>query len=167
MAFDPSIAMRGLTLWQPWASGMAFTLKANETRSWPTKYRGPLAIHAAMRKVRPEEMPTDEWEALAGAMNSYSVGSGIEALGKLPRGAIVCVVEVIDCVPTESIRDRLSPRERAWGNYQDGRWAWVTRFLHRFEKPIERMGEQGLWRVAAGDLGPVRWPLPGSSDGAP
>lgn len=42
--------MRALTLWQPWAQLVALGVKVIETRSWGTKYRGPLLIHAAARK---------------------------------------------------------------------------------------------------------------------
>jgi hypothetical protein len=41
--------MRAISLWQPWASAIALRLKSNETRGWATTYRGPLAIHAALR----------------------------------------------------------------------------------------------------------------------
>lgn len=38
--------MKALTVRQPWASLIAAGVKTIETRSWSTKYRGPLAIHA-------------------------------------------------------------------------------------------------------------------------
>ena len=42
--------MKAITLRQPWASLVALGVKAIETRSWSTRYRGPLAIHAAARQ---------------------------------------------------------------------------------------------------------------------
>lgn len=44
--------MKALTIWQPWASLLVSGQKKYETRSWATAYRGPIAIHAAMRPVR-------------------------------------------------------------------------------------------------------------------
>ena len=41
--------MKALTLCQPWASAVAWGEKAIEHRSWPTRYRGPLLIHASSR----------------------------------------------------------------------------------------------------------------------
>ena len=38
--------MKALTVIQPWASAIAVGTKRIETRSWATKYRGPLLIHA-------------------------------------------------------------------------------------------------------------------------
>ena len=43
--------MKVLTLHQPWASLVALGVKTIETRSWSTKYRGPLAIHAGAKAV--------------------------------------------------------------------------------------------------------------------
>ncbi|TRU31740.1 MAG: ASCH domain-containing protein [Microcystis aeruginosa Ma_QC_B_20070730_S2] len=43
--------MKAISLWQPWASLVANGLKLYETRGWPTKYRGVLAIHAAKRPL--------------------------------------------------------------------------------------------------------------------
>ncbi len=42
--------MKAISLHQPWASLVATGVKTIETRSWSTKYRGPLAIHAAKRQ---------------------------------------------------------------------------------------------------------------------
>ena len=48
--------MKAISLWQPWASLCVLpgpngrAVKTIETRSWPTKYRGPLAVHAAKRE---------------------------------------------------------------------------------------------------------------------
>jgi hypothetical protein len=40
--------IRGLTIRQPWASAIAFGDKRVENRSWPTAYRGLVAIHAGL-----------------------------------------------------------------------------------------------------------------------
>ncbi|TWH47470.1 ASCH domain-containing protein [Sporomusa sp. KB1] len=37
--------MKAITILQPWASLLACGAKQIETRSWPAKYRGPIAIH--------------------------------------------------------------------------------------------------------------------------
>ena len=44
--------MKAITIWQPWAEFIAAGVKHNETRSWATKYRGPIAIHAAVKPIR-------------------------------------------------------------------------------------------------------------------
>jgi hypothetical protein len=51
--------MKAITLWQPWATLLAVGCKHMETRSWPTKYRGEILIHASkkpysqVRKILP------------------------------------------------------------------------------------------------------------------
>jgi activating signal cointegrator 1 len=51
--------MKVLTLHQPWASLVALGVKTIETRSWSTKYRGPLAIHAAGTTAGFDALPGD------------------------------------------------------------------------------------------------------------
>ena len=41
--------MKALSVTQPWATLIATGQKQIETRSWGTRYRGPLYIHAAKR----------------------------------------------------------------------------------------------------------------------
>jgi hypothetical protein len=43
--------MNALTVRQPWANYIADNLKPIETRSWYTKYRGPLLIHSSKKPV--------------------------------------------------------------------------------------------------------------------
>ena len=43
--------MKALTVYQPWASLIALGEKKIETRSWPTNYRGPLALVVGRENV--------------------------------------------------------------------------------------------------------------------
>lgn len=47
--------MRAISLLQPWATLVALGAKRRETRSWPTRYRGPIAIHASKGMPRASE----------------------------------------------------------------------------------------------------------------
>jgi hypothetical protein len=40
------VNMKALTVLQPWAQLLILGAKRYETRSWKTKHRGPLLIHA-------------------------------------------------------------------------------------------------------------------------
>ena len=42
--------IKAISLWQPWASLIVCGAKEIETRSWSTKVRGTVAIHAAKTK---------------------------------------------------------------------------------------------------------------------
>ncbi len=48
--------LRCLTVRQPWAAAIVAGLKTEEFRSWATRYRGPLLIHAAARRADAAEM---------------------------------------------------------------------------------------------------------------
>lgn len=132
--------MRTLSLWQPWATLVAIGAKKFETRSWPTNYRGPLAIHAAKR-----DLELAYWfkkPCFYPVLNQAGYSTSTE----LPLGAVLCVVDLVDCVPTESIRDRLSQEEHAFGDYTDGRYAWKLANVQVFIQPIPARGAQGIWR---------------------
>ena len=84
--------MKALTIWQPWASLLVSGQKKYETRSWATAYRGPIAIHAAMRPVRRtiDALAADKegsgWNVLE-RLDGLFIRPG--ALDQLPTGAIV------------------------------------------------------------------------------
>jgi hypothetical protein len=131
--------MKILSLWQPWASFMALGYKANETRSWPTSYRGPLAIHAAKNTSALED--ADDILQDAGLLKDDQTTEGAT---KWPLGEIVAVVDLVDCKRTEDVLGGLSQCERAMGNYSPCRFAWVTTNLRRIKPGIPFRGMQGL-----------------------
>ena len=115
--------IKAISLWQPWAEAMRLGLKRNETRSWPTSYRGWLAIHAAKRK--PDAVPA--------------------RFGTVALGAVVCITRLVNCVRTENVVNGLSEEEESWGDYSAGRWAWQTESLISLPEPIPLRGHQGLF----------------------
>ncbi len=131
--------MKGFSLWQPWASLMGAGLKTIETRSWPTRYRGPLAIHAAKRLMTREEKGLIYLWACRGLVPAEWIDE------PLPYGAILAVVELVGCIQTEDTFP--GPREEAFGNYGPGRWAWITRNLRPLPKAIPYRGAQGLFEI--------------------
>lgn len=123
---DGSQSIKAISLHQPWASLVAMGIKGVETRSWTTRYRGPLAIHAS-KNARPwlelwveaqrnPESPSralvDPIFATTGAQGWRETPRGIEANSwpadgpladsrglLLPLGAVVCVCSLVDVVP--------------------------------------------------------------------
>lgn len=103
--------MKALTIRQPWASLIAAGVKTIETRSQRTHHRGPLAIHAGLHRPVEGEDVGDWWWC-------WDVDQGVIvrqrkwAQHPAPLGAIVAVVNVVDCLPvhdtgTEPIPDDL------------------------------------------------------------
>ncbi len=134
--------MKALTLWQPWASMCVLRgnngtiLKEHETRSWGTTYRGPLAIHAAKRPVDPYEIV---------GVDAILAENGIN-YSKLPLGAIVGMVEMVDCIRmTAELIESISKQERTAGRWEVGRYAWRFRGACALKKPIPWPGHQGFW----------------------
>lgn len=102
--------MKALTLHQPWASLIALGVKTIETRSWSTRYRGPLAIHASKRESalhylgwleehQGEAEPALEPFADRIVMVHAHRRGVIKAHHDLPLGAVVATATLVDCVP--------------------------------------------------------------------
>lgn len=134
--------MKAISLWQPWASLVAFGEKQYETRSWETKHRGLLAIHAAKRFDAMQEQLCGD-EPFKQALAAHGLSSKF-----LPSGAIVCVVKLIEIVPTGQVLSSLSKKELAFGNYGPARFAWKLELVKRFTQPIPMAGRQSLFDVA-------------------
>lgn len=132
--------MKAITLHQPWASLVALGAKTYETRSWATKYRGPLAIHAGKAMSRDaRELCYDQpyFDVLHDA--------GYDPFN-LPLGAVVAVCELVICLPTTySLRESVSEYNRAFGNWGPGRYAWQLTNIRRFNPAISARGTQNLW----------------------
>lgn len=158
--------MKVLTLTQPWATLVAIGAKRIETRSWMTKYRGPLAIHAAKGLG-----PVGGISGLIDVCSQEMFRSVLEAAGvleggmrkdRMPLGAIVAACRLVACVPTTAVEDgffggprsietgvvrlwKLTDQERAFGNYAAGRFAWLLADIRALPEPIPCKGMLGLW----------------------
>lgn len=146
--------IRLLTLWQNWASLIALNLKRFETRSWPTKYRGSLAIHAARRPVCLVKIPR--------SLLTQQQFDLLRSLESVPLGGIVAVVRLVSCRemwdsevygPLMSPSRRgidiatVSPLEKAVGDWQEGRFAWELADIRPI-LPVWCKGGQGLRKVS-------------------
>lgn len=161
--------MKALSLWQPHAAAIALGLKPWETRDWPTRYRGPLAIHAAKRAWD----DGGEWHALAGALigkrivdvvvSRFPELAGQARCGEVARivrdrvlvfGSVVCTVDLVDCVPTHELRGKIGERE-FWGDFSDGaegngRYAFRLENVRILARPLPWRGMQGFFEVELG-----------------
>lgn len=147
--------MKALTLWQPWATLVAMGVKKIETRCWTTKYRGPLAIHSAA-KLPPSYLGAssrtdpfrDELAELFAVRRDRDDRGGKhvdDILRGLPCGKVLCIVNLLSVEETPDVREVISDRERIFGNYEDGRYAWHLEMVEVFEPPIAAKGNRMLW----------------------
>ena len=138
--------MKAITLWQPWASMIAIGCKVNETRSWKTLHRGPIAIHAAKR-FREDEMIFARdvilfHRPIQDAIRTY----GMSCLADFPLGAIVAVANIIDVIPTEDAYGIYGVVDYELGDYTPGRFAWLLEDIKHLP-PIPCRGAQGIWNL--------------------
>lgn len=158
--------MKYLSLTQPYATLVILGLKRIETRSWATRYRGPLGIHAAaglgpvggmkglialvgtpafQQVLVPDAGGGSYWEEITDAVRT------------LPLGAILGQVNLVDCVPVESYqtfrhgetRWVVPPgnisQEFAFGDYTPGRFAWLLDNVQPLPTPRSYRGALSLW----------------------
>jgi len=107
--------MRALSVWQPHAQAIALGLKPYETRGWYSDYRGPLAIHAAKKHFDYRHYPAEYYQEVGRRFHTGSVKFPMFALD---YGKVLCVVDVVDCVPTSRLRGRIGQYE-FWGDFRD------------------------------------------------
>jgi hypothetical protein len=165
--------MKAITIWQPWASLLAIGAKKYETRSWPTKYRGTIAIHAA--KKDPCKIPLIGLEKFDAAAGTELERAGLGSTWfLLPRGKIIATAELVDVwhivhnpgvdvdtarhipIGAESLtNDRHAPdfvdyfvpteQEILFGDWTPGRYAWEIANVKMLPSPVPAAGHQSLW----------------------
>ena len=143
--------MPALTLWQPWATLIAIGVKPFETRSWATRYRGPIAIHAgadrrglAWCRGEPE---IEQALADAGYLLTATERDRAAGWSAVPLGAIVAVAELVECWPTDTIV--AAGLADSFGDYSAGRFGWHLDRVRALAEPIPCAGRQGLWELPA------------------
>jgi activating signal cointegrator 1 len=154
--------MRALSLYQPWASLMAVGAKRIETRSWPTSYRGLVAIHAA-KKWDAELRATALRKRFAACL---SEGLPIEVEfnpDDLPRGCFVAVGHLHRVLSTteHAIAIPQQDTDEFWfGDYSEGRFMWVFDEVWKLSSPVYARGQMGLWTLDEGQEEVIRALLP-------
>ena len=183
--------MKALTILQPWASLIACGAKKFETRSWSTKYRGPIAIHVAQHKDTPRcawQEPFKSELTKAGMFTEYPGGK----LGfKLKHnGCVIAIADLVDCMSivyypgtdveiakrievgaessTTNKRDPNfskifvpTPKEIAFGDWTPGRYAWLLENVRPIE-PIPAKGMQRIWEWETPWI--LNWEVPPCSE---
>ena len=155
-----TIEMKVISILQPWASLVALGHKRIETRSWNTKYRGELLIHASKRMLDMFEQK-EFWERLYGEVNfdTYKELASMPRFEELPYGSIIGKVNLIDTCTTEEAKTRLyykeysqnhsREQELAFGDYSPTRFGWLLSDPILFKEPIPCKGQLGIWNLPA------------------
>lgn len=159
--------MKVLSILQPWASLCVTTnpftnraIKTIETRSWATKLRGEILIHASCGKQY-KKIPSDD--SFYKFLYMHFAKSVIEPIDKLPTGAIIGKVTIEDVIQftgfeyENMVVERngktwsFSNEEFAFGDYSAERYGWLLSNPVLFDTPIPAKGKLGIWEFN-GDL---------------
>ena len=124
--------MKVLSIKEPFASLIKDGIKVYETRSWKTKYRGEIYIHASI-----------------GISKSNNKDKGFTYLkSEIKPGYILCKCNLVDCIPMtdEFIKDIYeNTNEADYGHYSEGRYAWKLEVIEVLDEPIPAKGKLGIW----------------------
>lgn len=126
--------MRALTIQQPFAELIAQGVKRVENRTWRTRYRGPLVIHAGRGR---------DWLARADAEDIARAGDD------LALGVVVAVAELVACVEIGELFTVGTLLGEDWSRheYAHGPWCWLLANVRRLAEPIPAAGRQSLWTI--------------------
>lgn len=138
--------LKVLTVRQPWASLIGFKEKEIETRSWKTNYRGTLYIHAG------KSIETDicHQNLFIKALNKH----GIFMIQDMPTGVIIAKCNLVDIQRIKENDGINAVLENHWmvigneyefGDYTEGRYAWILKDIELLDKPIPAKGKLSLW----------------------
>jgi len=156
--------MRALTIKQPWAWAIAHGSKRIENRSWPTAYRGEIAIHAGARSgwdhvAEDSPLLRQEWRRLG------HLAAHLERNSEwIDFGAVIAVARIADCHDGALEQGECSD----WANRWD--FHWVLAQVRPLTDPVPCRGALGLWRLPGDVEAAVRAQADaeaGAFDGAP
>ena len=121
--------MKALTIRQPWAWAIIHAGKDIENRSWNTKLRGTIAVHAGFAYDKHAKLPR-------GVKPPHEE--------QIVRGAIIGVADIVDVV------------ERHRSKWFSGPFGFVLANPRALRRPIFCPGRLSFWEVSPSVLKAIR-----------
>lgn len=160
-----------LSLWQPWAMLWALGEKMIETRHWelpPSMVGREIYIHAATRWTGQEKeicrsqifreafarhldlLGCETQDQIGVTYRHVSLGDGYYI--KLPFGCLIGTVQLVNSIPTTGPASYFSSvkhpaKERAFGNYEPGRFAWIGKNHKLLPSFVPVIGHQRFFKA--------------------
>ncbi len=120
---------KALSLRQPWASLIIEGYKTIETRTWPTKHRGKLYIHASR-------------------MIDFEAKERFKITAELPTGVLLGTVDLVKVIPF-SRQDWIDLAEDhwCWRDYNPVVYAWHVKNPEMIKPFLPCKGSRNLFNV--------------------
>jgi activating signal cointegrator 1 len=136
--------MKAITICQPYANLIRDRAKRVENRTWMTRHRGLIYIHAGKSR---------EW---------LDVEGGVDVATQIPVermafGAVVAIAEVLDCLSIHRIQRGEYDTQYPWlrtHEHAHGPWCWVLDKVFAIG-PWPYRGAQGLFDIDDDELGSI------------
>jgi activating signal cointegrator 1 len=159
--------MKAISLHQPWADMVKLGHKTYETRSWYTKHRGPIAIHASRSMIHLDLMSQPPFSTCydkhgikitsMGSIVAVAEISEIYSAHQTALGLRLTAEELMDMLKHPDCSKELRPawekrleevqNELAFGDYTMGRFAWKLINIKRLHEQIPCRGYQKIWNL--------------------
>jgi len=174
--------VRVITLYQPWATLLAYGIKINETRPKPTSHtaeKGIYLIHAAKKWTKKQRILcyTEPFKTELLKLHCFVDFPNLNCLDEipviaLPLGQIIGLFEVKECLKveesvlfksflnkkvTKDTRVCIKTPELHYGDYSEGRSVWIGQNHKVFENPIPYKGGQGYYQKFKGDINQLKF----------
>ncbi|EHQ41503.1 ASCH domain-containing protein [Myroides odoratus] len=119
---------KALSVKQPWAELICLGIKDVENRTWRTRFKGRVYIHASMHPDKSARLSKEREE----------VTDNIDEF-QFKNSAIIGEVTIADCVQNH---------KSIWADKGEGIWHWVLKDAVFYDKPIENVkGKLGIWDI--------------------
>ena len=122
--------MKALTIKEPWATLIIDGYKKYEFRSWKTKYRGKILIHAGMSLEKD----------MLKKFENYNL--------EFSKGQIIGEANLTDCILVDEKfnQELLKIDPIVYGNSNHVmKYAWKLENIKKYNEPISVKGKLGLW----------------------
>ena len=133
--------MKALTLRAPYAHLLVSGKKQWETRGFQTKHEGLMAITAsAIMNHSIRNM------CLREPYRRDLKRAGWRNWSELPVASVVGTVSIVGCVPCDDVVG-VSDKEQLYGDWDEGRYAWLCEDPIVLPEPVPVKGRLGVWTL--------------------
>jgi hypothetical protein len=122
--------MKALSIRHPWAWAILNAKKEIENRTWRTKIRGTVAVHAS------QTMRRSDYEEALRKIKTLSPRMKVPPYESLSRGTIIGVVDIVGCEPKTKSK---------W--HARGHYGFILANPRALRRPIPSKASLSFWEV--------------------